>query len=652
MQNYAWLLLALPLAGFALNGAIGRRLSKNAIAWIGCGSVGLSLVVSVIAYLQLLSWRPEQMVDLGSSTLGKGDFTYYNWVTSLVGAGTLKIDFGMLIDPLTAVMLLVITGVGFLIHVYSIGYMRDDPDYSRFFAYMNLFIFSMVMLVVANNFLFLLVGWGLVGLSSYLLIGFWYMRKTAVLAARKALIMNIIGDVGIMLAIFLMVRQWGFVDYAHVFAKAATYKSGDPIITAICLLLLLGAVAKSAQLPLHTWLPDAMEGPTPVSALIHAATMVTAGVYLIARCHVLYDLSPVSAGIVAGIGASTALLAATIAVVQNDIKRVLAYSTMSQIGYMFLAVGVGAYASGMFHLVTHAFFKALLFMGAGSVIHAMGGEQDIRKMGALGKRLPQTYVLFTLGVLAIAGVPPLSGFWSKDEILAHAWAWGDWHIALWAMGVGTAGLTVFYMFRLGYLTFLGSSRVERDVAAHIHEAPLSMTAPMSVLGILAVLGGFIQVPGFTQLNDWLTPVFGTFSNAGRNFIANPRSADVPFEWGAFAILMVLIVVAFSAARTLYQAGPRPKLSVVPAPVYTFLVEKWYFDRLYELLFERPVYWLSRFTWARLDRGFIDGLVNGVARGIATTSNDLRPAESGFVRTYAMALVAGVVLILVLAIGQR
>ena len=424
MHSYAWSLLALPLAGFVINGAAGRRFTRVGVAWVGCGSVGAAFLVSLYAYLQLLSYTPQEM-------LAKGNVSYYTWATS----GHLTIDFGMLVDPLTAVMLLIVTGVGFLIHVYSVGYMRDDPDLSRFFAYMNLFIFSMVLLVVASNFLLLLIGWGLVGLSSYLLIGFWYSRMTAVLAARKALVMNVIGDVGIMLAIFLMIREYGTISYAGVFAKAATHGSGDHVVTALCLLLLVGAIAKSAQIPLHTWLPDAMEGPTPVSALIHAATMVTAGVYLIARCHALYDLSPVAAGIVTGIGASTALAAATIAVVQTDIKRVLAYSTMSQIGYMFLAVGAGAYASGMFHLMTHAFFKALLFMGAGSIIHALGGEQDLRKMGDLRSRMPGTYVLFTIGVIAIAGIPPFSGFWSKDEILAHAWAWGDWHVIPWAMGV-------------------------------------------------------------------------------------------------------------------------------------------------------------------------------------------------------------------------
>jgi NADH-quinone oxidoreductase subunit L len=641
MHGYAWLLLALPLAGFAVNGLGGRRFSRLGVAWVGCGSIGAAFLVSLYAYLQLLSYTPREQVT-------KGAITYYTWVTS----GSLRIDFGMLIDPLAAVMLLIVTGVGFLIHVYSVGYMHEDANFSRFFAYMNLFIFSMLLLVVADNFLFLLVGWALVGLSSFLLIGFWYQNMTAVLAARKALIMNVIGDAGIMVAIFLMVRQYGTVSYAGVFAKAATYHSGDHVITALCLLLLVGAVAKSAQLPLHTWLPDAMEGPTPVSALIHAATMVTAGVYLIARCHVLYDMAPVAAGIVAGIGAVTAIMAATIALVQTDIKRVLAYSTMSQIGYMFLAVGVGAYASGIFHLMTHAFFKALLFMCAGSVIHALGGEQDLRKMGGLRRQLPVTYILTTIGVLAIAGVPPLAGFWSKDEILSHAWALGDWHIVLWAVGVVTAGLTTFYMFRLWYLAFHGPSRVEISKAGHIHEAPSTMMVPMLVLGALSLVGGFVQIPTSGQLHSWLEPVFGHFVSGGSYFVPTASNAEVGFEWGAFALLLALILLGYLVARSMYRRGVLPRVGAALVPAYHLLAEKWYFDRLYGALFERPAYWLADVSWRWLDRAVIDGMVNGVARGVRHTSEDVSPAESGYVRTYAVSIVLGVLVVVVLAIGQR
>ncbi len=634
MHGYAWLLLVLPLLGFVINGGVGRRLSKTSISVVGCGVIGLAFIVALIAYFQVLGWSPHDQVS-------KGDISYYHWI----GIGTLKIDFGMLIDPLSSVMLLIVTGVGFLIHVYSVGYMHDDDDYSRFFAYMNLFIFSMLLLVLADNFLFLLVGWGLVGLSSYLLIGFWYQNMSALLAARKALIMNVMGDVGIMLAIFLMVRQWGTLTYSSVFAKAATLHSNDHVVTALCLLLLIGAIAKSAQLPLHTWLPDAMEGPTPVSALIHAATMVTAGVYLIARCHVLYELSPFSSGVVAIIGATTALVAATIALVQMDIKRVLAYSTMSQIGYMFLAVGVGAYSSGMFHLMTHAFFKALLFMGAGSIIHALGGEQDLRKMGALRSKLPTTYLLFTIGVVAIAGIPPLSGFWSKDEILGHVAARGDWYIILWAMGVATAGLTVFYMFRLWYLAFHGRSRVEKDVVAHIHESPTVMLAPMWVLAILAVVGGFIQLPFFGHFHEWLDPVFN-------NYLPSVNNQEVDFNWWSFGLVMALIVLAFIAARDLYRQGPRPRLKGASAAIQEFLLEKWYFDYLYNKLVEIPTYALAQFAWRGVDRVVIDGVVNGLWRSVDGASSDVSPLESGYVRTYAITLFVGVLLLVVVAVSQR
>jgi NADH-quinone oxidoreductase subunit L len=636
MQGYAWLLLALPLAGFAINGLVGRRLSKTVSGLIGCASIGLAFLVSLVAYIQLLSWTQLQQVTTGN-------FNYYSWVIS----GSLHIEFGFLIDPLSTMMLMIVTGVGFLIHVYSLGYMAEDRDFSRFFSYMNFFIFSMVLLVVANNFLVLLIGWGLVGLASYLLIGFWYYNMTALLAARKALIMNVVGDVGIMLAIFTMFRQWGTLDYNTVFGRAGSYASGDPVITAICLLLLVGAVAKSAQLPLHTWLPDAMEGPTPVSALIHAATMVTAGVYLIARCHVLFELSPFAALMVACLGAITAFLAATVALVQTDIKRVLAYSTMSQIGYMFLAVGVGAYESGMFHLMMHAFFKALLFMGAGSVIHALGGEQDLRKMGGLRSKLPRTYLLFTVGVLAISGIPPFAGFWSKDEILTHVLVLGDWHLILWAMAEVTAYLTVFYMFRMWYLAFHGRSRVEKQAAAHIHEAPASMLVPMAILAVLSTIGGFIQTPFSPQLTDWLTPNFVLQYTQ----VPSPHFADVPYSWGGLVLILVLIAGAFWLAREMYSAGLRPAVRGALRPAYQFLVHKWYFDELYNMVFERTTYALAQASWW-LDRRMIDGAVDGVARSVDDASNDLRPVQSGYVRSYALSLFFGVVVLVAVAISQR
>jgi NADH-quinone oxidoreductase subunit L len=459
--------------------------------------------------------------------------------------------------------------------------------------------------------------------------------------------MNVIGDVGIMIAIFTMFRRFGVLDYDGVFSRAGSFPSGDPVITAICLLLLVGAVAKSAQLPLQTWLPDAMEGPTPVSALIHAATMVTAGVYLIARCHVLYDLSPFGSLMVACLGGTTAFIAATIAVVQMDIKRVLAYSTMSQIGYMFLGAGDGAYGSAMFHLMTHAFFKALLFMGAGSVIHALGGEQDLRKMGALRSKLPRTYLLFTIGVIAIAGIPPLSGFWSKDEILTHTLALGDWHIALWVVGEITAALTVFYMFRMWYLCFHGRSRVDRQVAAHIHEAPSVMLIPMSILAVLSIVGGFIQIPGWEQINNWLTPDFVLEFPQ----VPSPHFGPVAFSWGGFVLMILLIIGSWALARDMYGPGLRGQPKGFMRYPYVFLVHKWYFDELYNLLFERTTYALAALAWW-LDRRTIDGIVNGVAQGTADASDDLRPVESGFVRTYALSIFGGVILLVAIAISQR
>src|SRR5205085_9319250 len=401
MQNYAWLLLVLPLLGFAVTGALSRRMPRAFTRWIGCGVVGAAFVVAVVVFFQIRSEVAAPFHDL----------TYYRWAD----AGTFHLTFGFLIDPLTSVMLLIVTGVGFLIHVYSVGYMAGDPNYSRYFSYLNLFIFSMLLLVLADNYLILTIGWGLVGLSSYLLIGFWFERPSAVQAARKAFVMNVIGDVGMMIAAYLLFVRFGTLSYNGVFGKAQFMRPDTGLMNTICFMLLIGAVAKSAQIPLYTWLPDAMEGPTPVSALIHAATMVTAGVYLIARSSVLFHLAPTALAAVAIIGAVGAIYAASIGLVQVDIKRVLAYSTMSQIAYMFLACGVGAYAVGIFHLMTHAFFKALLFMGAGNVIHALAGEQDMRLMGGLRGKLRWSYWLMLIGCLAISGIPPLAGFFSKDD---------------------------------------------------------------------------------------------------------------------------------------------------------------------------------------------------------------------------------------------
>jgi NADH-quinone oxidoreductase subunit L len=468
-----------PLVAVLLNGLLGSRYSHEIAHRLAWGSVGLSFICAIAVFAE---------------TLGSGavwEVVAYQWIFG----GDLTVNMAFLVDPLTCIMLLVVTGVGFLIHLYSVGYMHGEEGFTRFFTYMNLFMVSMLLLVMGNNYLVLFIGWEGVGLCSYLLIGYYYDKVSAAKAATKAFVVNRIGDAGFLLAIFLVFQNFKTLDYTQVFAQAGQLSPG--MATAIALCLLVGAVGKSAQIPLYTWLPDAMEGPTPVSALIHAATMVTAGVYMIVRNHVIYDMAPVAMTTVAWVGGVTALFAATIGLVQTDIKRVLAYSTVSQLGYMFLACGIGAYAAAIFHLMTHAFFKALLFLSAGSVIHALHGEQDIMKMGALKKKIPWTHALFLTGTLAIAGIFPLAGFWSKDEIMAHAFTHGAY--VLYGMAALGAFLTAFYMFRLTYLTFYGESRVDHHTAEHIHESPAIMLGPLVVLATLSVIGGF---PGVPPENGW------------------------------------------------------------------------------------------------------------------------------------------------------
>src|SRR5256885_2540570 len=473
---FAPLVLLAPLAGFLVISLLGRLLPRRVVGWVGAGSIGLAFVFSLVILSQVLGGE-------------KLDQTYFTWWQS----GDFNVPFNLYLDALSTLMILVITGVGFLIHVYSIGYMREDAGFSRFFAYMNLFVFSMLLLVLSGNLVWLIIGWAMVGLSSYLLIGFWFERRSAVLAARKAFVMNTIGDVGMVFAAFLIFLNLRVLDFQGLFSRVHQLPKGGVAITAICVLLLVGAVAKSAQLPLHTWLPDAMEGPTPVSALIHAATMVTAGVYLVARMHPIYDIATYAHGAVAIVGAVTALFAATIAIVQVDIKRVLAYSTMSQIGYMFLAVGIGAYSAGLFHLLSHAFFKALLFMAAGNVIHAMHDEQDMRKYGGLWGQLRPTSITFLVGSLSLVGIIPFVGFFSKEQILGAAFSKPDDTLALivWVIGFVTALITGFYTGRMWWLSFWGRPSPDRPVD-HPHEAPLVMMVPVAILAVLATVGGFIQ----------------------------------------------------------------------------------------------------------------------------------------------------------------
>ena len=621
MLQHSWVILLLPLVGTAVISILGRYLSKLATALVACGVVGLAFLGTVVAAVQLEGLPPR---------LQAVQEVLFRWIVS----GPLHISFGLLVDPISLLFMLVITGVGFLIHVYSVGYMGEDKNFRLYFAYLNLFIFTMLLLVMANNFLWLLVGWGGVGLASYLLIGFWYERPSAVAAAIKAFVMNVIGDVGIFLAIFLIYLSFHSVSYNRVFHLAYTHPAAAGVMTAITLLLLLGAVAKSAQLPLHTWLFDAMEGPTPVSALIHAATMVTAGVYLVARCYPLYHLSPTGATAVAVVGGASALLAATIGTAQTDIKRALAASTMSQIGYMIMAVGLGMYAAGLFHFLTHAFFKALLFMAAGNIIHALGGEQDLRKMGGLAKRLPVTYWSFLAGTLAISGIPGFSGFFSKDELLGQALNRG--HVVLWAVGVAAAFLTAFYMFRMFFLAFSGSYRGE----VHPHgEAPRVMLVPTVILAVLAVVGGYLVLPGVWDLiGNFLAPAFSHW-HGGAGAVGNPHHVN----WLSMGVSVLLALAGFGVAYQVYhrrawQPAPWPFLSQL-------LYRKYYFDELYDAVFVRPAVRLGAVFGAVADRLVIDGGVMGLARGVRTLGNGLVFLQSGYVRRYALTIALGAAAIL-------
>jgi len=634
MIDYVWLVPSLPLLGFLINGLLGKKLGKTVVSWVGCGSVGVSFLVSIGILFELLKYPPaERLIQK----------IFFPWVWS----GSFHIDIGFQIDPLSTVMILVVTGVGFLIHVYSVGYMGKDPGYARYFAYLNLFVFSMLMLVLANNFLLLYLGWEGVGLCSYLLIGFWYEKKSAADAGKKAFIVNRVGDFGFALGVMLIFWTLGTLNYTQVFKAAPLLLSpGGTFITAITLLLFVGAVGKSAQIPLYVWLPDAMEGPTPVSALIHAATMVTAGVYMVARCHVLYLLAPVSLSIVAIIGAVTALYAASIALVQNDIKRILAYSTISQIGYMLLGCGVGAFAAGIFHLMTHAFFKALLFLGAGSVMHALSGELDLRKMGGLKKHLPITFWTFLAGVLAISGIPLFSGFFSKDEILWKAFSNPQGSFILWLIGFVTAGMTAFYMFRLFLSVFLGKSRVEESVKPHVHEAPPSMTIPLIILAFLSIVGGYVGIPhslgGANIFDQFLSVVF-----KGASEVSHLSHASASAEYLLMIMSIAVVLVGILIAYRFYISHPDvPKrLAEKYKGAYTLLLNKYYVDELYARIIVNPLLSLALWCWQFFDAKVIDGAANGSAYLTGGVSTIIRKFQTGYVRNYALSLVFGVLVIL-------
>ena len=650
-----WLPPALALLGFVLNGtlALTRPTAKTLVSVIGAGVLLAAFAASIAVFSAFVGLHADEPVVL----------RYWSWIP----VGTLQVDVALQVDQLSLVMLLVVTGVGSLIHLFSIGYMKEDPGYARYFAYLNLFVFFMLVLVLGASFPVMFVGWEGVGLCSYLLIGFWFSDAANANAGRKAFIMNRIGDFGFMVAMFMIFWATGSLDFGTVFTHAPmTLVPGSRTVTAITLLLFLGCTGKSAQIPLYTWLPDAMAGPTPVSALIHAATMVTAGVYLVARCNLLFAMAPVSSAVVAGVGALTALFAATIALKQWDIKRVLAYSTISQLGYMFLAVGTGAITAGIFYLATHAFFKALLFLGSGSVIYAMHqayhhthaheDAQDMRNMGGLSRYMPWTTGLMWIATLAIAGVPPLAGFFSKDEILTAAHARGHvdpiW-LVFWGLGLLAALLTAFYMTRLMLYTFHGPNRTGEQEQAHLHEAPWIMTGPLLVLGVLSAAGGLLNIPalyrGGARLEHWLEP------------ITQPSAALIPAvplspstEWLLVGIAVAVAVVGIVGAWQLLK--PQRLVPARSAPeergFARVLRNKWYVDEIYDALIVRPLVWFSRVVlWQEIDQRVVDGAaVNGAARGARALGWANRWLQTGQVGTYVAVFVVGVLLVLWRAIG--
>ncbi|NVO19737.1 MAG: NADH-quinone oxidoreductase subunit L [Bacteroidetes bacterium] len=622
-----WLIPIFPLIGFLVTGFGFRLIPRQYSGLIASLAVLVSFVFSIIAFVSLKNGNQPISITL------------FDWIQ----AGNLSLGFSFHIDQLTSLMLLVVTGVGFLIHVYSIGYMHEDAGVNRFFSYMNLFMFSMLLLVMAGNFVVMFIGWEGVGLCSYLLIGFWFKDHANNNAAKKAFIMNRIGDLGFLLGMFLIFRTFGSLEFTTVFEKAKSFSSGDPTLLAITILLFIGATGKSAQIPLFTWLPDAMAGPTPVSALIHAATMVTAGVYMVARCNILFILSPVTMQIIAWTGLVTALMAAMIAMMQNDIKKVLAYSTISQLGYMFLALGVGSFTGAMFHLTTHAFFKALLFLGAGSVIHALGGEQDIRKMGGLSGKLRTTFITFLIATLAIAGIPPLSGFFSKDEILMEVYKSNP---VMWAFALAGALLTTFYMFRLLFLVFPGKFRGTQKQEEHMHESPAVMTVPLLILAVLAAIGGFMGIPalfgGSHNLGSFLKPVLGSVQTNGTEL-------STGIEW-----MLIIITLLFTASSILLAWWIYSKKKVIPIAdgvelpaLKSLLSRKFYVDEIYDFLFVKPFSWLSDVFHRFIEVKGIDAVVNGIGNLVIRTGNTLRLIQTGNTGFYMFVMVIGIILILLL-----
>ena len=622
MADYLWIVIALPLGAALFNHFVGRRFGEPRAA-------GPAILAVVGAFVYAAVAAKDFFISEQASGEAVTVVHLFDWIPGLGATAEL------LWDPLAATMTLVVTGVGALIHIYAVGYMHGDPRFSRFFTYLNLFIASMLILVLANNFALLFVGWELVGLCSYLLISFWYTRPSAAAAGKKAFVVNRIGDFGFMVALMLIFTAFGTLSYTEVLHDPGEV-IGAATATAIGLLLLVGAAGKSAQLPLYIWLPDAMEGPTPVSALIHAATMVTAGVYMVARTAAIYGLSDVAGGVVATVGALTALLAATIAIAQRDIKRVLAYSTISQLGYMFMAVGVAGYVAGLFHLVTHAVFKALLFLGAGSVIHAMSDEQDMTRMGGLRRRMPITHLTMLVATLSIAGIPPLAGFWSKDEILAVLFAKGGYFTALWAVGLLTALLTAFYMARQYFLVFDGEARWEEGVDPH--ESPRIMTGPLVILGVLTVLIGFVNTPFRLSFEHFLEPAF--------HGVGLAHAPEDGFLLTALALVsvgagVVGITIAFLLYRQASEETRERLLARVRRPMMVWENGYWV-DEVYGTLIVKPGMRIAVWTAGLVDQRTIDGLVNGIGGAVQRIGERLRPLQSGFVRSYGALLAAGAV----------
>jgi NADH-quinone oxidoreductase subunit L len=625
MVNYFYLITVLPLAGFLINGLFGYKIKNEKVAGlIGSFTVFGSFIISIMAYLHITGLPAEER----SITV-----PLFSWISS----GSLNITAAYLVDPLSVLMCLIVTGVGFLIHVYAIGYMHGDKGFPRFFAFMNLFIFAMLNLVLGDNFLLMFLGWEGVGLCSYLLIGFFYEKKFTGDAANKAFWVNRIGDFGFMLAMFFIFFYFGTLNFNELFAKIAANPVSTTIFTTIALLLFLGATGKSAQIPLYVWLPDAMAGPTPVSALIHAATMVTAGVYMIARTSVIFAYSPIAMNVVLGIGCATALLSATIAIAQNDIKKILAYSTVSQLGFMFMAMGVGAFSTGIFHVTTHAFFKALMFLGAGSVIHGMHEEQDVTRMGGLKSQMKTTFFTFLMGGIAIAGIPPFSGFFSKDEILSKLFFSGNY--VVFGIAVFTAFLTAFYVFRLISLTFYGMPRYDEHV--HPHESPAVMTVPLIILALLSIVGGFIGIPhiiGTNLVEHFLEPVFGNaLALLPEHHIV--ESTEISLIVFSVVVAAIAIFVSFRMFRT------GEKLYAFAGGFYNLLKEKYKVDEIYDAIIITPLRKGSDLLYSFFDVKVVDGAVNGTAKFFNSLSIDWRRIQTGIVQDYAIFSIAGIIAIL-------